>query len=160
MEAITYCFTFWLHQPCRYLINTWRFLSFKPLNSRLNLKYTALNHKWFSCMYFTWPKIIFLFAYSKDDTSEFSSYSKHGSNRQGDHYCHCYEVTSGLVILLTFTNVSSQISDVLPLRSLFFFFEVFNLKFQIFTVLKYKTQPAQCTTCCRITINERIIFTD
>jgi len=119
MEPITYCFTFWLHQFCRYLINNWWFLSFKPFNSRLNLKEVGLNHKWISCMYFTRPKIIFLFAYSNADTSEFSSYLKHCGNLQSDHLYHCYEVTSGLVTLLTFTNASTQVSDVLPLRSLF-----------------------------------------
>jgi len=93
-------------------------------------------------MYFTWPKINFLFAYSNDDTSEFSSYSKHGSNLQGDHYYHSYEVTSGLVPFLIFT-VSSQISIVLPLRSLFF--KVFNIKFQIFPVFVPKI-PAGFTS--------------
>ena len=118
MEPITYCFTFWFHQFCRYLINNWWYLSFKPFNSRLNLKDIGLNYKWISCIYYTRPKIIFLFAYSNDDTSEFSSYTRHGGgNLQGEYLHHCYEVTCGLVTLLTFTNASSQVSDVLPLRS-------------------------------------------
>ena len=108
------CSTSCFNQFCRYLFNTWRFVTFQLLDSQLNIRGTCLRYQWFCCVYFCLPNIFN--SMHVEQLGEIVPPSSHQVT-----FLILYYITNRVVPLLKVTDAPIQVPNVLHLTVSFQF---------------------------------------